>query len=400
MLQPQAASSTDIEVPYLRAGSLMNLDTATHAELPTMYASLREVQTYRLEPGDLVVAEGGDVGRTEFVPPLGSPLIFQNSLHRLRPREGDRRYFRYALQSVFFSGWLDVVVNRSTFGHLTSEKLKSLRIPFPVDSRQRAIADFLDRETARIDALIDKKQRMITLLDERASAMTRHATRRGLDGAALRSSPFAWITKVPSHWTVVAMRRVGQISAGAAFPEGEQGRTYEPIPYFKVRDFESPGNEEYLRYAANTVSVSTAERLHSPIVASDSIVFPKIGAALLSNRRRMLAVASCLDQNVMALTVDQGVPRFFYYLLQSFDWGRLRMPGPVPLLNEQDAASVAMPVPPPDEQARIVSYLDTHLVPLRALRAMNEKVWRRLQERRQAVITAAVTGQLEIPGAA
>jgi type I restriction enzyme S subunit len=99
----------------------------------------------------------------------------------------------------------------------------------------------------------------------------------------------------------------------------------------------------------------------------------------------------------MGLVVSRGHPRFYYYLLQSFDFGRLRMPGPVPLLNEADAASILVPVPPDEEQTAIVTHLDARAASVgRALGALDQQL-SRLQERRAALIAAAITGELEIP---
>src|SRR5262249_45670021 len=154
------------------------------------------------------------------------------------------------------------------------------------------------------------------LIDERTDSIVRRATRLGLRPVPTRVVAQSWIGEIPSHWDVASLRRVGSLTAGVAFPDEEQGRTDEAIPYFKVRDFETPGNGEFLRFPANTVSSDTARRLRSPIIEANSIVFPKIGAALLSNRRRILTSLCCLDQNVMALTVRHGVPKYFYYLLR------------------------------------------------------------------------------------
>ncbi len=166
MLQTTPKNPGDQEVSYLRAGSLEMLSDL--AELPTMFAQDSEVQALGLREGDLLVAEGGDVGRSEMAPRLPQGTIFQNSLHRIRLRAGgDIRFVRYALSSIYSSGWLDVLCNRATFGHLTVEKLRQLHIPWPRPSAQTAIADYLDTETSRIDTLITKKRRMIELIDER-----------------------------------------------------------------------------------------------------------------------------------------------------------------------------------------------------------------------------------------
>lgn len=166
MLQPSPNGPYDREVPYLRSGSL---DCLGHPDAwRTMYCGPDELRAYRLRVGDLLVAEGGDVGRAEFVFEPLADAIFQNSLHRLRLRaDGDLRFVRYALESVRLSGWLDVLCNKTTFGHLTVEKLRQLRIPWPSPAEQTAIVEHLCIEQARIDALLGRKHRVIELLGER-----------------------------------------------------------------------------------------------------------------------------------------------------------------------------------------------------------------------------------------
>lgn len=168
MLQPAASSAQDLDVPYLRAGHL----SLVPDELPRMWASPREVVQYRVETGDILVAEGGDVGRVGFVPLSAAGALIQNSLHRVRPRGGrDRRFLAYVLEAVYLGDWLEVLCNKSTFGHLTVEKLKALRVPDPPVAKQRAIADYLDAESAHIDALVEKTKRMGEMLSEHRQAL-------------------------------------------------------------------------------------------------------------------------------------------------------------------------------------------------------------------------------------
>ena len=131
-------------------------------------------------------------------PKLADETIFQNSLHRLRMHiDGDLRYIRYALQAVRASGWLDVLCNRTTFGHLTVEKLRQLRIPWPLPSEQRMIADYLDAETGRIDDLISKKRRLSGLLESRLIALAEDAV-KGSDGDKATGIPT--LPEIPSSW--------------------------------------------------------------------------------------------------------------------------------------------------------------------------------------------------------
>lgn len=128
-------------------------------------------------------------------------------------------------------------------------------------------------------------------------------------------------------------------------------------------------------------------------------MLPKIGAALLKNRRAVLSEPSCLDQNVMGITVHTGSPAFVYYCLASIDLGDRSTPGPVPLLNEEAALAVRIPWPPREEQDAIVRELDARSEAIRTPVGAIDRQITLLKERRRALITAAVTGKLQGPTA-
>jgi len=201
MLQNNAVSDGDQPVPYLKAAHV-SWGKVNTADLPDMWASREEISRYGVKAGDLLVCEGGDVGRAGIASDLPDNCIIQNALHRVRPKfSSDVRFFMYVLHAVGSSGWFNVLCNRATIAHFTGEKLADLRIPLPSLEEQLAITTFLDRETARIDALIDKKQRQIELLQEKRAAIISHAVTKGLDpNVEMKSSGFEWIGRIPKHW--------------------------------------------------------------------------------------------------------------------------------------------------------------------------------------------------------
>ena len=107
MLQTQPESSHDTEIEYLKAVHVQWQAVSTQ-DLPTMWASLKEIQQYAVANGDLLVCEGGEVGRAAVVDTLAGPAIIQNALHRVRPCQGDTRFFMYFLRHVADAGWFEV----------------------------------------------------------------------------------------------------------------------------------------------------------------------------------------------------------------------------------------------------------------------------------------------------
>jgi type I restriction enzyme S subunit len=185
MLQPSPKGSSDRMVPYHRTASVLWEDTLPVDELKEMWASESEIEFYSLRPGDLLICEGGDVGRAGVCREDVSTtnIIFQNSVHRVRQKSGryDTTWLMYILEHAASTGWIDVICGKNTISHFTSHHLLNLRLPTPTFRECARILDFLDRETTRIDALIAKTRESIDLLKERRSALITAAVTGKID---------------------------------------------------------------------------------------------------------------------------------------------------------------------------------------------------------------------------
>jgi type I restriction enzyme S subunit len=177
----EARFTRDHPVPYLR-----NVDVQwgriNMQDLPTMDISPSEYTRYTIQEGDVLVCEGGEVGRAAIVGPLVGVWGFQKALHRLRPRtKSESPAFLYytflwaAQTGVFNTG------GTSTIAHLTGEQLRRYRFPKPPADEQVTIAGFLDRETAKLDTLTSEAQRAIDLLHERRTALISAAVTGRID---------------------------------------------------------------------------------------------------------------------------------------------------------------------------------------------------------------------------
>ena len=100
---------------------------------------------------------------------------------------------------------------------------------------------------------------------------------------AYKDSGLGWLGEVPVHWDVIPLKRLARFKSGTGFPVQYQGDKHAEIPFFKVSDMNTPGNEKYLRVCANTVSKTVAlhQRLGATVFPEGTIVFPKVGGAIL-----------------------------------------------------------------------------------------------------------------------
>ena len=172
MLQNAPASATDVEVAYVKAQHVQ-WGSVDLTDLPTMWASPKEIDALRITVGDLLVCEGGEVGRAALVTDEPeTPTIIQNALHVVRGKNGsDARFLLYVLRQAVESNWIKTICNTSTISHFTADKFGEMRVWMPDAASQVAIADYLGQEAARIDAIMTKARGAISLIEERRAAL-------------------------------------------------------------------------------------------------------------------------------------------------------------------------------------------------------------------------------------
>lgn len=312
--------------------------------------------------------------------------------------------FGFDLRFAYYSFPIFIVMNASEniYGAkmLNQDLIKNAILPMPPLPEQVAIAAFLDRETAKIDALVEEQRRLIALLAEKRQAVISHAVTKGLDPTVpMKDSGVEGLGEVPAHWEVKRLKHLGCFSAGAGFPDREQGLEGEALSFHKVNALGKAGPDGYLLPSENTISIETALRLRAFVFPPDAIVFAKIGAALLLGRLRMLRVPACLDNNMMGFVVQSPNKfRYIRYLMSQIRFDLIANPGAVPSLNESQIANLAFAIPCSVEQEKITIYLDNEIFRSDALTAEAQAAITLLQERRAALISAAVTGKIDVRG--
>ena len=292
---------------------------------------------------------------------------------------------------------------------LNLEILGSLSVLLPPLDEQRAIAAHLDRETERIDALVAKKRLLIERLEEyRTALITRTVTRglppeparaAGLDPSPrLKPSGVEWLGEVPEHWEVKPVRSLASFRGGAT-PAKSQDEFWDgDIPWVSPKDMKR-------------ASISDSEdHVTDAALAASSIALLPIGSVLVVVRGMILAHSFPVAVTVGPVTINQDMKAlittnplshmFLYWYLV----GRRRVV--VSLCDESahgtrrletaSLAALAVAVPPNREQHAIVAFLDRETARLDELTGQVENAIERLQEYRTALITAAVTGKIDV----
>ncbi|MHC5264208.1 restriction endonuclease subunit S domain-containing protein [Streptomyces sp. UC4497] len=377
----KAVNDSHTVLPYIRAGNIQD-DGLRLADVKEMPFSDEEATRLDLRRGDLLVVEGGAVGTSVVLDRDMPGWSFQKTVNRVRATGGwSTRFLGYVLRHYRDAGVIDLLCNGSTIRHLTAEKLRALRIPSMCPSEQRVIADYLDRETARIDTLIEEQQRLIELQRERRNAVL---------CAAFSPGPSTDKTKVgrllsarPSYGVLVP-RYVDET---------------EGVPFVRVGDIlnlsegrrllaiESELSNEYSR-----TKLSGGEILLGVVgKMGQAAVAPRWLAG--ANVARAVAVLRCRDAAVAPLLCAWLGSNDFLHQAELATSGDSIQP----TLGMKDLARFDINLP---THPRAAADLAAQTAKIDTLIVETERFIELADERRSALITAAVTGEIDVREAA
>ena len=212
---------------------------------------------------------------------------------------------------------------------------------------------------------------------------------------AYKNSGVPWLGEIPAHWEVLPLKRLGWFKSGAGFPIEQQGQQDLELPFFKVSDMNLRGNSRIMSVWNNSVSRSTAFSLGATVFPPRTIVFPKVGGAMLTNKRRIVERECCIDNNLMGCVVKRCDQDFAMLLLQHLDFAAITKPGPVPAISEGEVREIRVVLPPLSEQHAITRYLDHVDRRIRRYIRAKQKLIALLEEQKQAIIHQAVTRGLD-----
>jgi len=374
---PRYIRTTDIAGPR-------SLRTDVFASLPPDIAVQASVR-----PGDILLSAAGSVGKS-LLYLSHEPACYAGYLVLVRPKpDVDSRYLAYWTESPLFLDQVETGKVTSTIDNFSAGKYRDLAVPLPPISAQRAIADYLDRETARIDALIEKKQRMLELLEERLQVEVDLATvpgdeplvslRRYVSDAC--DGPFGSALK-SEHYTESGARviRLGNIGR-ASWRDGDVARI--PFGYW--------AELEHHHAQAGDVVIAGLGDEGNPV--GRACVLPELGPALVK--------ADCYRLRLREGAAD-GVYLAWYLSSRRglANAERMAEGSTRPRLTLAKALSLPIPLLTVDRQHAIARCLVDQFARFEAVKKPLSSQIALLQEHRQALITAAVTGELEIPGVA
>nr|WP_314586049.1 restriction endonuclease subunit S [uncultured Pseudomonas sp.] len=398
MLQPEARRDDDEFLPYLRAANIQ-LSGVDTADVKRMWFGAEEKKSLLLRRGDLLVSEGGDVGRSAIWEFDQEECYFQNSINRIRSIGGNNTRFLYFwMIAIKENGYVDVLCNKSTIAHFTAEKVAAVPLPIPTKTEQAQIARFLDHETTRIGALIEEQQRLIELLKEKRQAVISHAVTKGLNPTApMKDSGVEWLGEVPAHWDVSRLKyHSSRIGDGLhSTPEYDDAGDY-----FFINGNNLVGGSICITATTRQVNFQGFVK-HRVLLDSSTVLISINGTignlALYSGEPVILGKSAAYINCAKSLS-----PRFCLYLFSSGQIRRFfesQLTGTtIYNLSLRTIAETPTPLPSIDEQNCIVEFLSRQVDEFDELIDNAMRLSQLLQERRSALISAAVTGKIDVRG--
>jgi type I restriction enzyme, S subunit len=324
------------------------------------------------------------------VPSFGIDTVYFVDDRHVR---GNLRWLFWALQTLGF----DAMSQDTGVPGLAREVAYSTMLPVASKSEQAAIADFLDRETAKIDALIAEQERLIALLKEKRQAVISHAVTKGLDpNAPMKDSGVEWFGEVPAHWRTGCLSRIAERVVVGIAEAAVHAYATSGIPILRSTNIRAGKIVGDLLYVMPEYS---AERETKLIRAGDLVTVRTGHAGVTAVIPDTLDGCQCFTMLITTVDGNQK-PEFFCYWLNSPSavgyfaieaWGSAQPNISVPILK-----AIPVPIPPKDEQVAIVAYLNGRLTQFDRLVAEAENAIVLLQERRSALISAAVTGKIDV----
>jgi type I restriction enzyme, S subunit len=367
----------------------INVQTARKVKLE---AVKKQELAFRLVPGDIVFCKVGTLGLPRRIQPAPQ-MALSATLVLIKPQaKVDSQFLFYALDSDSIRSQCDLESTGSTRQALGIQQIRRFDIPFTSLEKQKSIASFLDRKTATIDTLIAKKQRLIQLLEEKHIALINQAVTKGLNhNTPMKDSGISWIGEIPENWEVVPVKRVASVFIPQRNkPELNEQSGYPWITLDEVGSrFVGFSNRGFL------VSDDAIHEAGSKLLKPNAVITGCVGTFGTASITKSFVV---INQQLQAYIPKQVDPDFLRYCIlnSSTYFKSVATATTIAYVNREGFEELPIPFPSMQEQELIATWLLRQHQHFDRLEIIITTQLEKLQEYRRSLITATVTGKLEI----
>lgn len=368
---------------------------------PEVYWSGEPVPAAAIDDGDLLIGMDGDF---EVAWWSGGRAQLNQRVCCLRANGRDQlRFLYYVLPTPLKE--INALTYATTVKHLSSFDVAKVRLALPPPDEVGAIAAFLDRETAKIDALIAEQEKLIALLKEKRQAVISHAVTKGLDpSVSMKDSGVEWLGEVPAHWNVTRLKFAATVQTGVAKGKDYSGRPTTVVPYIRVANVQ----DGYLALDdVATIEIAKEEVDRYRLRAGDVLMneggdFDKLG------RGHVWAgeIDPCIHQNHVFAVRPTEIPSAWLNLLTGSDYAqfyfmtRSKQSTNLASISSTNIMELPLLLPPAHERAEIADFVHQETHRFDDMVGAARTAIDLLKERRAALISAAVTGQIDVRGIA
>ena len=359
----------------------------------------------KVEADDILVTGSSetvdDIGHSTHVGPSMSDHVFGSDVICVRPQRGvlTRGYGKYLMENRIYLPTFTQLSRGVTRYRFSMDDFKNLPYALPPLATQVRIRDYLDSETARIDALVDRKQHFIDLLLSKRTVLITNVVTKGLDpDAEMKDSGIDWFGSIPSHWPVAKLGLFARVLNGSTPSRDDPAYwTDGTVPWMSSGKV----NEDRVTEPSELISERALKECSISVVPAGSVLIGLVGQGRTRGTAALLEVDATVNQNVAAIIPsDKLNGRYLQYQLTHMyepirEYGR---GGNQAALNCALVAELRVPVPSVEEQSRIAQHLDRETSQIDALVEKTRRSIDLLREYHAALVSAAVTGQVDIPG--
>jgi type I restriction enzyme S subunit len=352
----------------------------------------------RLAPGDLVIpARGNSIGAVKLVScnstTTQTTIYCKQLTRKVSPRYA--YYYMLGLRDNLF--WF----TQTAIPQITVEEVSTNPIVVPSLGEQRTIAAFLDHETARIDRLIEKQQRLIELLKEKRQAVISHAVTKGLDpNVPMKDSGVEWLGQVPEHWVIRRLKHTAQLQSG--IPKGKDLSGKQTISvsmlrvanvqdgYVKLDDVHQIEIEphELMRYSLQSGDVLMNEGGDNDKLGRGAVWHGQLEPCIHQNHVFAIRVSD-IEPEWLSLVTGSKYAKYHFYCVAKQSTN-------LASISSSNIKETPLVIPPEIERQQIMEYLANMTSKLDQVSEFASKQIALLQERRTALISAAVTGKIDV----
>lgn len=358
----------------------------------------------QLKNGDLLITKDGTIGKVALVSGLEGKATLNSGVFVVRPinQEYITSYYYWLLLSRAFTDFVDYYKTGSTIVHLYQDTFVNFKYPLPSLEEQKKIANVLDHETAKIDNLIAKQEKLIELLKEKRQAVISHAVTKGLNpDVRMKDSGVEWLGEVPEHWVVSKLGLyANKIGSGKTPKGGANVYQDEGILFLRSQNVYDDGlriSGKDATYISNEIHVEMQNSAVKPNDVLLNITGGSIGRTCIFPTN---VGEANVNQHVCILRFDTELAPYLANVMKSSSIKDqidiVQVGGNREGLNFEQIANMRFCVPPKAEILKINSFIDSQLTKFDSLILKSISAIDLMKERKTALISAAVTGKIDV----